>query len=87
VRYWAPPVLTGAAGPALVGTPFKQHWGGQPVGNLFSFEHKNMPANEPGSLSDDQDWAITAYILSRNGLKPGTAELGKASAARIIPGS
>jgi mono/diheme cytochrome c family protein len=80
------PDLTGAAGPALVGTPFQQHWGGQRLGSLYSFEDKNMPANEPGSLTENQVWAITAYVLSRNGLKPGSSELDKSSAARTIRG-
>jgi S-disulfanyl-L-cysteine oxidoreductase SoxD len=79
------PDLTGAAGPALVGTPFLQHWGGQPVATLFAFEHKSMPANEPGSLAPDKIWDITAYILSRNGLKSGNSELAATSAPRTIP--
>ncbi len=78
------PDLTGAMGPALVGAPFWQHWGGQPVETLFNFEHTKMPATNPGSLPSDQVLAITAYILERNALPAGTAPLTEARAKTLV---
>lgn len=70
------PDLSGAAGPALVGKKFQAKWGKKTLGDLYAFEHEKMPAINPGSVPADQLWAITAYILEKNGLKAGTAMLG-----------
>jgi mono/diheme cytochrome c family protein len=70
------PDLTGALGPALRGQAFLQHWANQPLGDLFDFEHANMPAVNPGSVPDAQMWTITAYILQRNGFPAGQTVLG-----------
>lgn len=77
------PDLTGAMGPALIGTPFAQHWGGKTVEQLYQFEHQKMPATNPGSLPDEQIMAITAYILKRNGLPAGTAALDDKTAPTL----
>ena len=69
------PDLTGAAGPALKGDVFNQHWGGKPLSDLYGFEHSKVPAVNPGSLQPDQYWTITAYILSKNGYPAGAAAL------------
>jgi mono/diheme cytochrome c family protein len=73
------PDLTGAAGPALVGDAFLQKWSNKPLGDLFSFEHSNMPATNPGSLPDDTVWTITAYILQKNGFPAGPIALSQSS--------
>lgn len=77
------PDLTGAMGPALIGQPFFQHWGGQTVEALYQFEHTKMPATNPGSLPADQVMAITAYILKRNGLPAGSTTLDEAAAKQL----
>ncbi len=77
------PDLTGAMGPALIGRPFFQHWGGQTVEALYQFEHTRMPATNPGSLPPDQVLAITAYILKRNGLPAGSTILDEAAAKQF----
>jgi mono/diheme cytochrome c family protein len=71
------PDLTGAAGPALVGDAFLKTWSNKPLGDLFSFEHSNMPATNPGSLPDDTVWTITAYILQKNGFPAGSMALSQ----------
>ncbi len=78
------PDLTGAAGPALVGPAFLAKWGNKPLSDLYSFEHKNMPANNPGSVPPDQLRAITAYILQKNGFPPGDKPLGPDAANRTL---
>jgi mono/diheme cytochrome c family protein len=75
------PELTGAAGPALVGNAFLQKWSNQPLGNLFAFEHANMPATNPGSLPEDTVWAITAYILQKNNFPAGPVALSQSTGA------
>jgi S-disulfanyl-L-cysteine oxidoreductase SoxD len=78
------PDLTGAAGPALVGPTFLAKWGNKPLSDLYSFEHKNMPANNPGSVPRDQLVAITAYILQKNGFPAGTSPMDKWEASRLL---
>lgn len=78
------PDLTGAAGPALVGPTFLDRWGNQPLSALYSFEHEKMPAVNPGSVPPDQMWAITAYILQKNGFPAGSAELGPSDGSRLL---
>jgi S-disulfanyl-L-cysteine oxidoreductase SoxD len=78
------PELTGAAGPALVGAAFLQKWSKKPVGDLFSFEHSNMPATNPGSLPEDTVWTITAYILQKNGFPAGPTALSQSTGASRV---
>ena len=37
------------------------------AGDLQSYIHEDMPNDDPGSLSDADAWAVTAWILSKNG--------------------
>ena len=79
------PDLTGAAGPALVGDVFLKQWSNRPLNDLFSFEHSNMPATNPGSVPDDIMWSITAYILQKNGFPAGSIALSQpAGASRVL---
>ena len=75
------PDLTGAEGPALIGDAFLKQWTSKPLGSLFSFEHSNMPATNPGSLPDDTMWTITAFILQKNGFPSGSAALNQQTGA------
>jgi len=78
------PDLTGAMGPALTGPTFHKTWNGKTVQDLFNFEHKKMPATNPGSVPLKQDWLITSFILEKNGLKPGNTELGPKAGGQIL---
>ena len=78
------PDLTGAAGPALVGPEFLAKWGNKPLSDLYQFEHQYMPAVNPGSVPPDQLWAITAYILQKNGFAAGATDLGDGASARVL---
>ena len=78
------PDLTGAAGPALVGPTFLAKWGNKPLSDLYQFEHKNMPATNPGSVPRDQLIAITAYILQKNGFPAGNSPMDKWEASRPL---
>jgi mono/diheme cytochrome c family protein len=78
------PDLTGAVGPALVGDAFLKKWGNKPLSDLYTFEHTNMPATNPGSLPDDTMWSITAFILEKNGFAAGSTSLGQPLANRTL---
>jgi mono/diheme cytochrome c family protein len=69
--------LEGGAGPALTGPTFEtlSKKVGANVGDVFTYMTTNMPLNAPATLSHDQYVSIMAYILSRNGYKPGTKAL------------
>jgi PQQ-dependent dehydrogenase (s-GDH family) len=65
-------------GPPLAGQFFAENWEGQTAGSLVEKSH-TMPPSAPDSLSDETYAAITAYILSVNGLEPGEGELSRES--------
>ncbi len=77
------PDLSGAMGPALLGSNFKQRWGGKTVEKLYKFEHLSMPPLSPGSLTANELFPITAYILKMNGLAEGNTALSEETAAQL----
>lgn len=50
---------------------------------LFDYIHRAMPYQAPGSLSDDDTYAVTAYILSLNGILSVDGKLDRASLPKI----
>src|ERR1700754_4416901 len=50
---------------------------------LFDYIRRAMPQNAPQSLSNDDVYAVSAYILSLNGLLPADATLDARSLAAI----
>lgn len=77
------PDLSGAIGPALIGSTFKQRWGGKSVEELYQFEHQKMPATNPGSLTPKELLPITAYILEKNGLPAGNTTLSEKTGTQL----
>lgn len=67
--------LQGEAGTPLMGRTFLQAYGAGTAAQLYDFLSRQMPLNAPGSLSPSQYLDVTAFILERNGLPPGTAPL------------
>lgn len=65
-------------GPPLAGQFFQENWEGQTAGALVEKTH-TMPPSAPDSLSDDIYAAVSAYILSVNGLEPGDEPLTRDS--------
>ena len=78
------PDLKGALGPALIGDAFLQTWLNKPVGDLFTFAHSKMPANNPGSVPEDKMWTIVAYILQKNGFPAGSTSLSAQADSRLL---
>lgn len=42
---------------------------------VFDYVRRAMPFSDPGSLSDDEVYAVTAYLLYLNGIVPADADL------------
>jgi mono/diheme cytochrome c family protein len=83
------------AGVALVGRgdPFADAPAGEvvrAVGNywshattLFDYVRRAMPMDRPGSLSDAEVYALTAYLLNRNGIVPPDAVMDAGALPRV----
>jgi mono/diheme cytochrome c family protein len=50
---------------------------------LFDFVRRAMPFNAPGTLSDDEIYAVSAYILALNGVIADDATLGPDNLSHI----
>ncbi len=84
---------TGTEGPndRLAATGEWEQWPpGRSVGaywpyatTLFDYTRRAMPQLTPGILSDDEVYAVTAYVLHLNGLLPGDAVLDAESLPAI----
>jgi cytochrome c len=50
---------------------------------LFDYIRRAMPYPTPGSLSDDETYALVAYILNLNGIVPADAKLDRNNLPKI----
>ena len=50
---------------------------------LFDYIHRAMPYQAPGSLSVDDYYALTAYVLSLNGILPPDGKLDKETLPKV----
>lgn len=50
---------------------------------VFDYVRRAMPLTAPGSLTNDQVYAITAYLLAANAVVAADATLDSASLARV----
>jgi mono/diheme cytochrome c family protein len=75
--------LSGDAGPPLAGKAFIQKWSGQTADDIHDIVATQMPLTAPGSLKPDEDLALVAYILSKNGYPAGDTPLAKANLKSI----
>lgn len=51
---------------------------------VFDYTRRAMPLTAPQSLTDDEVYAVTAYILSIDGIVPKDARLDAASLPRVV---
>jgi cytochrome c len=68
--------LVGGQGTIATAKPIKtvgSYWPYAPT--LFDYIRRAMPQNAPQSLSNDEVYAVSAYILNMNGLLPSDATL------------
>jgi S-disulfanyl-L-cysteine oxidoreductase SoxD len=76
--------LVGGQGTLATPNPVRtvgSYWPYAPT--LFDYIRRAMPQNAPESLSNDDVYAVSAYILSLNGLLPANATLDAKSLAAI----
>jgi cytochrome c len=50
---------------------------------LFDYIRRAMPLTAPGTLNADQTYAVTAYLLAREGILPATARLDARSLVAV----
>ncbi len=50
---------------------------------LFDFTRRSMPMQAPGSMSDDEVYAVTAYLLFLNGIITGQDIMNARSLAKV----
>ena len=51
---------------------------------LHAYIRATMPFWKPGSLTEEESWRVTAFILRQNGLWKGATELDASNAAAVI---
>jgi mono/diheme cytochrome c family protein len=61
--------------PALMGDKFVQKWSKRPLLDLFDLIKRNMPENDPGSLTDAAYAEVLAFLLQENGYPSGATAL------------
>ena len=66
-------------------------WPEKTIGNywpyattLFDFNRRSMPMMAPGSLTDDEVYAVTAYLLYLNGIIGETDEMNAKTLSQVI---
>jgi mono/diheme cytochrome c family protein len=67
--------LQGGMGPALVGKPFWQAYGGKKVSTLWSSVHTQMPMMASNSVPAKNSINIMAFLLQKNGVAAGATPL------------
>jgi mono/diheme cytochrome c family protein len=70
-----PDLSGGEAGPALVGLEFLGNWTSLSLADFFDRVHATMPADSPGTLTQQQTTDLTAYVLKLNKYPTGQTEL------------
>ena len=64
------PALQGQLAPPLTGAAFMSIWGAQPLSELVSKIRNTMPANMPGTLTDQQATDLAAFIAQTGKSSP-----------------
>jgi len=76
--------LTGGIGTLASGAPMKTVASFWPYATtLFDYIRRAMPYQAPQSLTDDEVYAVTAYLLSVDGIVPPDAVLGPSNLAAV----
>ena len=77
--------LSGGDAPSLVGSEFSGNWDDLSLGDLAERIRVSMPQDNPQSLTRDQVADLVAFILSRNRMPAGQADLpGQAEPLKAI---
>ncbi len=79
------PALAGGIGSLATQSPEKtvgSYWPYAPP--VFDYIRRAMPFDAPHSLSDDETYAATAYVLRLNGLVPAEAVMDAESLPKVV---
>lgn len=57
------------------GPPFMNKWRGRTLAELFTYIRREMPQTDPGTMTDDEYAALTAYVLRINAMPTGPRPL------------
>jgi len=63
------------------GPPFLGKWHGRTLADLFTYLRREMPQTDPGTMTNAEYAALTAYILRNNQMPVGRTPLAADSAA------
>jgi S-disulfanyl-L-cysteine oxidoreductase SoxD len=78
------PALLGGRGTLATAKPLKTVESYWPYATtIFDYVKRAMPFNAPGSLADDEVYAVTAFVLASAHIVPETAALDAASLAKV----
>ena len=66
-----PELSGGEAGPTLVGLEFIGNWNNLSVADFFDRVHATMPADAPGTLTQQQTSDVAAYVFKLNNYPAG----------------
>lgn len=70
--------------PAVVGPGTLQKYADASV--LYAYIRATMPFWKPGSLTEEESWAVTAFVLRQNGLWAERVELNESNAGGVRVG-
>lgn len=71
--------------PALIGPGALTHFPNAQA--VYNFARAAMPFQDPGVMSDEQYWQVTAFLLRENGLWNGRGQIDQFNAAQIVVNS
>jgi S-disulfanyl-L-cysteine oxidoreductase SoxD len=63
------------------GALFKSKWEGRALADLFAYISAEMPKNDPGGLSPQENADVLAYLLKLNRMPPGPSDMSADSTA------
>lgn len=76
--------LVGGAGTLATAKPVRTIGSFWPYATtVYDYIHRAMPWDKPGSLAPNEVYALTAYLLNRNGILPADAVLHAATLAQV----
>ena len=78
-----PDLRGGVEAPPLAGNTFLNAWRKRTTSDLFAVIRKTMPANNPGSLGNQETFNLIAFILQSNGALAGADDLTADAAVTI----